>query len=151
MLKKTGLSLLLILLTACAEQPFKEYEEIALENKELKIEAPEFHPYVVKGLETVECENGLCTMTEEDFRQNQTDKWNLLQIYKLNHKKDVIRVEAFNTLVDAHSHSEAALSKKNAALYHLEQELRREKTYNAFKTWMDRLLFIGGVALFGAL
>lgn len=155
MRKKIGISLILatvLLLSACASDPHvPSFEEVVKANESLKVEVPEYKVFKVTGLSSVECQDDICTMSEKDFRISQNDKWNLLQIYKLNHTKDVIRVEAFNTLVDAHSHSELALAKKEAAIIYLETALRKERTYNAVKTWAERLLFMAGIFVFGSL
>jgi len=144
--------ILIILITGCANTPDTlSYEEAVLANELLKSDQPEYLKYTIKGLSTIECQEGTCVMSEADFRQSEHDKDALLQLHKLSYKKDVLRVNAYNALVDAQSHNELALSKKDAAIWHLEKELRREKTYNALKTWAERALFIFGVWTFGSL
>jgi len=155
MQKKTGYSLIffaLLSLSACAsDPPIPSLTDIVNANDSLKITAPEYKPFVVTGLLSVECQKDVCTMTEDDFRTNQNDKWNLLQVHKLNHLKDVIRVKAYNTLVDARVHNEMALIKREAAINRLEVTLQKERTYNTLKTWAERLLFITGFIVFGIL
>ena len=155
MLKKIGLSItvffLIAGLTSWATTVPQSPTFIVETNKNIKIEVPDYKPFKVNGLASVNCQRGTCTMSEEDFRVNQNDKWNLLQVYKLNHLKEVVRIDAFNSLVDAYSHSELAIAKKELAIHHLEKELRTERTYNALKTWLERLLFISGVVVFGSL
>lgn len=152
MLKKIGLISIFLILPACAtEEKIPLLSEVVAAHQELKIEIPKYNPFKVTGLLSVECKEGICTMSEDDFRTSQNDKWNLKQVYKLNYLKDVVRVKAFNTLVDAHAHSELSIAKKRAVIVHLESELRNERVYNSLKTWLERLLFISGVVVFGSL
>jgi len=152
MLKKIGSILLLALIIGCSSAPpVTDYEAVVKSNEELKIDKPEFIPYTVTGLKSVECIGGICSMTESDFIQNQHDKRALWDIYNLNYKKDLIRIEGYNSLIDAQSHLETAIIKKQKEVEHLEHALKEERTYNAVKTWMERILFIGGAYIFSLL
>lgn len=152
MLKKIGVSLLFCLLVGCSSTPeVKTHKEISAANEGLKLDAPEYIPFTVKGLKSVECIDNICTMTEDDFRQNQHDKRALFEAYKLNHFKNTHQVQAYNVLVDAITHHETAITKKDAAIQYLERALDKERTHNAVKSWVERLLFIGGIAVFGTL
>lgn len=152
-LKKIGISLALILLVGCASnKPAPvEYTEVAKANEALLMNEPEYVKYTVKGLDSVECVEGTCTMSENDFRQNQHDKRALLDLHKLDHATSMAQVQAYNNMVYAQTHNEVALAKKDAAIYYLDEALKEERTYNAVKTWAERLLFILGIAVIGSL
>lgn len=154
MRKRIGLSFFsgVLLLSGCATPlPVPTFPDVERVNEKLKVTISEYKPYKVSGLASVECQSGHCTMTEADFRTNQNDKWNLHRIVKMNYQKDVLRIEAFNTLVDAYSHSQLAAAKKEAAILQLESTLNKERTYRTLKTWIERVLFFAGVVVFGSL
>jgi hypothetical protein len=152
MQKKIGsLILLTALITGCTQNPPQDdFAAISSRLEQFKIDAPQFHKYPVKGLESLVCDEnkGICTMSVADLRQNQHDKRSLFELYSLSHSKDVIRVEAYNSLVDAMMHNEVALAKKERSIDRLELALRKERTFNAVKTWLERALFIGGAYIF---
>lgn len=154
MLKKIGVSLVLLMLAGCAIQEKRaDYETAKANNDHLKSEAPEYQKYTVKGLGSVKCsdETQTCTMSTKDFQQNQHDKKQLLELHKGSHTKDVLQSQAHNYLVDALTNIETASTKKGRTIEYLDQAYRKERTYNSVKTWVERLSFILGVFAFGSL
>lgn len=120
-------------------------EEVALGNAHLKKPAPEYIKYTVKGLSSVECQDGNCSMSETDFRQNQHDKRALLDLHKLDHARHSSLTENYNLQVDRDTISKMANVELKEALYYKKQELKREETGNSIQKWVERL---GAVLLF---
>ena len=154
MLKKIGISVLLMALTGCSTSPVTEkpdYAELMKANESIKADIPEYVQYTVKGLVSVECKQDKCTMSETDFRQNQHDKKQLLALHKLNHQENVARVNAYNSLVDAYTFEQMAGNKYLESAERWEAAYDKERTISGEMKWVERGLFIMGVWVFGNL
>ena len=141
MRKKIGISLLL-LLSACTQKEFATMEEVALANEHLKKPAPEYIVYTVKGLKSVECEEGNCNMSEQDFRQNQHDKKSLLELHKLDHARYSSLTENYNLQIDRVTINQMATVEMEKALHYKKQELKRSEMGNSIQKWAERVLTV---------
>ena len=150
----TTLSTTIILtLSGCAFPLDKNAEKAAFSpvSATLKIDKPKYQQITVKGLESLVCDEKICTMSVTDFQQNQSDKKKLFALHKLAYEKDLIRVETHNALVDSLSAMETAQHYTESRAEHLEKALRHEQTKSAVEKWIERVLFIGGAWVFGSL
>ena len=143
MLNRIGISFLIILLVGCSAKPdFPTYQEVALANDHLKKSEPKYVEYTVKGLKSVKCEDDICAMTEKDFRQNQHDKKNLLELHKLDHQRYSKLTEIYNLQIDRVTINQMTAVELDKALYYKKQELNRAETGNTIQKWLERGSFI---------
>ncbi len=71
--------------------------------------------------------------------------------YKFGYELDVMRVTSINAWVDAYTHTQVALAKRDRESDELRQALKEERTFNFIKNVVEKALFIGGVFIFGTL
>ena len=152
MAKKIGISLMLLILSACVTTPDEtDYSVAAEEHASLKVAVPEYVPANIKGMDSVKCDEGQCVMSESDYRQSQFDKKRMYNAYKFGYELDVMRVTSINAWVDAYTHTQVALAKRDRESDELRQALKEERTFNFIKNVVEKALFIGGVFIFGTL
>ena len=143
-------TIIIVTLSGCAFPLDKNAEKAAFSpvSATLKIDKPKYQQITVKGLESLFCDEKICTMSVTDFQQNQSDKKKLFALHKLAHEKDLIRVETHNALVDSLMAMETAQHYTESRAENLEKALRQEQTKSAIEKWVERVLFIGGAYLF---
>ena len=142
MLSKIGISLALLLLVSCASEPTytaPTYKDLIEANDKLKLETPEYIDYTVKGLASVRCDDGQCAMSEADFRQNQHDKKQLLNLHKASHQADVAIGRAYNSMVDMLTLEQMAANVQREESMLVRRALERERAGRLIRAWVERL------------
>lgn len=136
-----------ISLSACATTP-DVYQEAVEANKPLYRDIPETIVYELQPMDAEKCGDKFC-LSRESIIMVQDDRKRLLMMFDLKQREVQQMTQAYNNMLDASVHMQTSIAYTERRADAAEKQLERERNRSAVEKWLERIIFIGGVALFG--
>lgn len=126
---------------SCTTAPERvSFSEVKADNESLKVET-KWVDYSLSALPSIDMCNDMVCMSQEDFKQSETDKIALQKLREVD-QQVIKRIESINNKnVDTLTAAEMEAHREREARIYTENALEREKASNWIKTWGERIGF----------